>query len=151
MKTLIILISLVLNVGLLYSQGTIKLEYDSIVIKQSYRDTNFHMYYVQRITRVKNGYALLLCREIDGKKRCFNVLTTKYGKHKQGVKIKCKKYYYLKIYAYYEYDRLLNNGMLFDAIVHGKQVASPPNKWRSNVYTSPNVNGLFYTLQPTNE
>ena len=120
-----------------------------MVLDLSYRDTNFHKYYVKKITKVKNGHSILLCREIDGNKYCFNVITTKYSKRRQGDRIKRKRYYYLKIHAYYEFDYIPNIGMIYNAEVHGKVVVVPPNHLLSNVYTSPNLNGLRY-ISPSN-
>ncbi len=149
MKRLLILVVLLLNVSLMFSQENIKQGPDSMFLELSYRDTNFHMYYVKKITKVKNGHSILLCREIDGNKDCFNVLTTKYGKKRQGDRIKRKRYYYLKIYACYEFDYIPNIGMIYNAEVHGKVVAAPPNQLLSNIYTSPNLNGLRY-IPPNN-
>ena len=84
-RTFILLVILSLNVSSIFSQ-----EHDSIVIKRPYRDTNFHKYYVKKIPKVKNGHSILLCREIDGNKYGFNVLTTKYSKRSKVTELNAK-------------------------------------------------------------
>jgi len=145
MKNILVMFFLIFSISI-YSQNK---DTNFVELKNhlSYRDTNYHMYYVEEIYKIQNGYDIVLCRKINEEIRCFDVLSTKYGKHIKGVRIRKKRYYCLKIFI--EYDNgyeIINCGSygVVRANIHGKIVETLPEMPINQAYTSPNLNGLKY-------
>lgn len=131
----------ILGINQLKSQRVVKT--DSIFANNQYRDTTIQKYVVKKITKVKNGSIILIANRNDSIERCFNLAFT-IGKKKGKSKIKVGSSYYFKIYAYYEHDMFLDDGMIYEIVLNGKTIKVPPNQWRSNVFISPDLEKLFY-------
>jgi len=146
MKNILIIIFLVFSISI-YSQNRDTNFVELKKLYPSYRDTNYHMYYVEKIYKIQNGYDIVFSRKINGKIRYFDVLSTKYKQQIKGVRIRKKRYYCLKIFIEYDNGYVITNYGSYGIItvnIHDKTVATLPEMPINQLYISPNLNGLKY-------
>lgn len=105
------------------------------------QDSIFILYKVHDIQKVENGFVIVLHDE--AKDRYYDVASAKTG-----IKIKRKiikgQNYLFQINPYFEKYYLPNHSVVYSVKIKNKTIKVRSNGWTFNVYTSPNLDGLYY-------
>lgn len=112
-------------------------------IGQEYKksDTLQDIYKIIKIDKVKNGYAVILHNE---KFDLWYDLATSREKDKKYSKIIVGKTYELLLIPYCKIDHVPFLGLTWLVEINNKLIPIKSNSWTGNVYTSPNLQGLYY-------
>lgn len=121
----IILVSVVFS---LFGQGPSKSE--------SFMDD----FKIMKITKVHHGFAITVHN--DKTDRWFDVASLrKIIKH--GNKLVIGKTYRMRLIPCYSEDHIPSLGTIMDCKIDNVELFIPSNEWTGNVYTTPNLKGLF--------
>lgn len=105
------------------------------------QDSTYKLYKVHDIQKVKNGFVIVLHDE--AKDHYFDVASAKTS-----LKIKRKiikgQQYQFQINPYFEKYYLPNHSVVYSVKIKNKTIKVRSNGWTFNVYTSPNLDGLYY-------
>lgn len=105
------------------------------------RDTLEDNYRIIKIDKVKNGYAIILHNE---KLDLWYDLASSREKDKKYSKIIVGNTYELLLIPNYKIDNMPYLGLTWLVEVNNKAIPIKSNSWTGNVYTSPNLKGLYY-------
>lgn len=112
--------------------------YSSLQLK-TIADTGYCKMEILEIHKKKSAY--IIYSRIEKDSSLIAIVTFK-KRHRYGEKIKIGEKYTFRIFPYYKDDILPNHSILFVIIKDGKKVNVPSTGWMSNVYTSPDLEGL---------
>jgi len=113
-------------------------------IGQEYKksDTLQDSYKIIKINKVKNGYAIILHNE---KFDLWYDLASLREKDKKYSRIVVGNTYELRLIPYFEIDYVSPDlGLTWIVEINNKKISIKSNSWTGNVYTSPNLKGLYY-------
>jgi uncharacterized protein YigE (DUF2233 family) len=112
-------------------------------IGQEYKksDTLQDNYKIIKINKVKNGYVIILYNE---KFDLWYDLAALREKDKKYSRIVVGNTYDLCLIPYSEIDYVPNLGLTWLVEINTKKIPVKSNSWTGNVYTSPNLKGLYY-------
>ena len=104
-------------------------------------DTLIDNYKVIKISKVKNGFAIILHNErLDF---WYDVATSR-EKAKKMSKIIAGKTYELTLIPISEINIVPCLGLTWIVEINNKKILIKSNSWTGNVYTSPNLRGVYY-------
>jgi uncharacterized protein YigE (DUF2233 family) len=104
-------------------------------------DTLQDNYKIMEINKVKNGYAIILYNE---KFDLWYDLAALREKDKKYSRIVVGNTYELRLIPYSEIDYVPDLGLTWIVEINNKKISIKSNSWTGNVYTSPNLKGLYY-------
>ena len=104
-------------------------------------DTLKDNYKIIKIEKVKNGYAIILHNE---KLDLWYDLATSREKDKKYSKVVIGNTYELILIPDSEIDYVPDHGITWIVEINNKKVPIKSHSWTGNVYTSPNLKGLYY-------
>jgi|AntAceMinimDraft_16_1070373.scaffolds.fasta_scaffold38621_2 hypothetical protein len=104
-------------------------------------DTTAKEYKILKIERVKKAYIIKVCNEKDS--TWYAVVSLK-GKAKKCSKIKVGKSYKMSLTPYFNEDMFPDHAICFRVIIGGITIPVKSEGWAGNVYTTPNLKGLYY-------
>jgi hypothetical protein len=119
----------------------LSLSFPSIGQEDKKSDTLIDNYKIIKIDKVKNGYAIILHNE---KLNLWYDLATSREKDKAYLKIIVGNTYELLLIPYSEIDYMPSLGVTWLVEISNRKIPIKSNSWTGNVYTSPNLKGLYY-------
>jgi hypothetical protein len=105
------------------------------------QDTTYKLYKVYDIQRVKNGFVVVLCDEVNN--YYFDVASLK-ANFKFKAKIKKGESYYFALFPYFNKTYTPNHAVNYNVKIKNKVIVVKSKSWTGNVYTTPNLDGLYY-------
>jgi len=105
------------------------------------QDSTYKLYKVYDIQKVKNGFVIVLHDE--AKDRYYDVASAKtYLKFKP--KIIIGESYCFELRPYLKKTYIPNHAVSYNVRIKNKVIVVRSKSWTGNVYTTPNLNGLYY-------
>lgn len=104
-------------------------------------DTLLDNYRIIKISKVQNGYTIILHNE---KLDLWYDLATSREKDKKYSKIIIGNTYELLLIPNSEIDFVPYPGLTWIVEINNKKIPIKSNSWTGNVYTTPNLKGLYY-------
>lgn len=105
------------------------------------QDSTYKLYKVHDIQKVNNGFVIVLHDE--AKDRYYDVASAKTG-----LKIKRKiiigESYYFELSPYLKKTYIPNHAVSYNVKIKNKVIVVRSKSWTGNVYTTPNLKGLYY-------
>lgn len=101
------------------------------------------IYKVEEIQKQKKAYIIRVYNKIENHRHIIVSLKEK-DKEKRRKKIKEGKEYKMHLDKYFEKDRIIELGRALIVEIEGEEIIVRHNLWTGNIYTTPNLKGLYY-------
>jgi len=104
-------------------------------------DTIAKEYKILKIERDKKAYIKKVCNEKDS---VWYAVVSLKGKTKKATKIKVGKSYKMSLIPYFKEYIFPDPAICFRVNIGGNTIPVKSEGWAGNVYTTPNLKGLYY-------